>query len=400
MNPFQRIEACWCDPDDPLNPQSFPGLGLGAPSRFRKGFALLESNCFCLLPDPEAGQVGQGAPLQRALLNHQVVDGLGNGDGDARHIAAAALLSHLGLSLEGWLPCHGRPMLATEVVLMQTAAQGCHLRSPILGCLCPLWRFEAIQVRSYKRRCGPLPRGKSPWLGFGSSATTLKSSCFRLFDRLPSTHPPLRCLVVEDQVLMGELLVAMVQTESVVGSVRMAKSVQEARIQIDRSVPDLLILDLALPDGNGQEVALHLLKFNQNPSIILLSAQLQDFKCEPSLLPHILATVEKTKAYKELSHALKELGDSLNKQTERTCLSKQVSKMTPREQDVFLLIGAGNTTRQIAEQLRINSSTVDTHRKAIAQHLGTSGSDLVRQAAIHSYRLQQYPTSDPSNRDS
>ena len=199
---------------------------------------------------------------------------------------------------------------------------------------------------------------------------------------------------------MGELLVAMVQTESVVGSVRMAKSVQEARIQIDRSVPDLLILDLALPDGNGQEVALHLLKFNPNPSIILLSAQLQDFKCEPSLLPHIHATVEKTKAYKELSHALKELGDSLNKQTEPTCLSKQVAKMTPREKDVFLLIGAGNTTRQIAEQLRINSSTVDTHRKAIAQHLGTSGSDLVRQAAIHSYRLQQYPTSDPSNRDS
>ena len=74
--------------------------------------------------------------------------------------------------------------------------------------------------------------------------------------------------------------------------------------------------------------------------------------------------------------------------------------MTPREQDVFLLIGAGNTTRKIAEQLEISSSTVDSHRKAIAQHLGTSGSDLVRQAAIHSYRLQQYPTSDPSNRDS
>ena len=77
---------------------------------------MLESNGFCLLLDPEAGQVGEGAPLHRALLNHQVVDGLGNGDGDARDIAAAALLSHLGLSLEGWLPCHGGPVIATEVV--------------------------------------------------------------------------------------------------------------------------------------------------------------------------------------------------------------------------------------------------------------------------------------------
>ena len=101
MTPFQRIEVCWCEPDDPLNPQSSPGLGLGAPSRFRSGFALLESNGFCLLLDPEAGKVGEGAPLQRALLNHQVVDGLGNGDGDARDIAAAALLSNLGFSLEG-----------------------------------------------------------------------------------------------------------------------------------------------------------------------------------------------------------------------------------------------------------------------------------------------------------
>lgn len=116
MTPFQRIRACWCEPVDPLNPQSSRGLGLGAPSCFRNGFALLESNGFCLLLDPEAGQVGEGAPLHRALLNHQVVDGLGNGDGDARDIAAAALLSHLGLSLEGWLPCHGGPVIATEVV--------------------------------------------------------------------------------------------------------------------------------------------------------------------------------------------------------------------------------------------------------------------------------------------
>ena len=145
---------------------------MGAVSRFRKGFALLCGNGFCLLLDPEAGQVGEGAPLRYALLEHQVVDGLGNGDGDARDVAAAGLLSHLGLCSERWLVCHGEPVFLN---LYQSAAESCHLRSLGLGSLSPRWCFDAIQVPSFKRRCGPLPPGEGHWLGLGNFSITLKS---------------------------------------------------------------------------------------------------------------------------------------------------------------------------------------------------------------------------------
>jgi DNA-binding NarL/FixJ family response regulator len=204
-----------------------------------------------------------------------------------------------------------------------------------------------------------------------------------------AVQPALHCLLVEDHMLMAELLTAMLQTSPVVGPIKTARSVCEAKRQIDQLLPDLLILDLALPDGNGQKVALHLLKRHPSPYIILLSAQLQDFCCEPELLPHIHATVEKTAAYKELSHALNQISTSLEQKNEITSISNGFIKMSAREQEVFMLIGTGKKTREIADYLHISSSTVESHRKAIVQHLDASGAELVRLAAIFKYHTDK-----------
>jgi DNA-binding NarL/FixJ family response regulator len=196
------------------------------------------------------------------------------------------------------------------------------------------------------------------------------------------------CLLVEDQTLMAELLRSMLQTSPQVGVIRLARSVEEACRLIDRLPPDLLILDLGLPDGDGQQVALHLLKHHPAPRIILLSAELHDFQCDPSLLPHIHASVDKTSAYKELLLALNALNPGLNNSAVEESIQGRISTLSIRELDVFLLIGQGKSNREIATVLIVSVSTVESHRKAIAQHLGRSGADLVRLAAVHLYRTQ------------
>jgi two-component system nitrate/nitrite response regulator NarL len=69
--------------------------------------------------------------------------------------------------------------------------------------------------------------------------------------------------------------------------------------------------------------------------------------------------------------------------------------LSVRELEVFLLIGQGKSNREIATVLILSVSTVESHRKAIAQHLGRSGADLVRLAAVHLYRTQNEPGVPP-----
>jgi DNA-binding CsgD family transcriptional regulator len=59
-----------------------------------------------------------------------------------------------------------------------------------------------------------------------------------------------------------------------------------------------------------------------------------------------------------------------------------------REQEVFLLIGSGKSSRIIASYLNISLLTVESHRKAISRKLGSSGAELVRLAALHLYKTQ------------
>ena len=68
---------------------------------------------------------------------------------------------------------------------------------------------------------------------------------------------------------------------------------------------------------------------------------------------------------------------------------KNVSMISAREQEVYLLIGAGLSSKEIAEKLYISPSTVESHRKGIAKHLSLSGTDLVRHAAVQVYRTEK-----------
>ena len=199
----------------------------------------------------------------------------------------------------------------------------------------------------------------------------------------------LKCLIVEDQILFADLLSGMLQASAVIGSVHTVNNIKQAEQWIDRGAPDILILDLVLPDGNGQEVGLHLIKSHPSPAIILLSSQLDDFVCEAELLPHVHAVINKTSAYKELAEAIGSFARErhLNDNLETSLANFKL--MSPREQEVFVLIGKGKKSSEIRSILNISISTVESHRKSIAQCLGTSGADLVRIAAVYCYKAEQ-----------
>ena len=134
--------------------------------------------------------------------------------------------------------------------------------------------------------------------------------------------------------------------------------------------PDLLILDLALPDGDGLEVAEALAQRHTQAKVVVLSGQAASFVCPAPLRPWVCGVVYKTAAFQQLQRVLK------------SCLQHQPPQLTARQQEIYGLIGQGLSNKEIARAAGLSVATVETHRKQIAQKLGVSGAELVRQAAL------------------
>ena len=196
----------------------------------------------------------------------------------------------------------------------------------------------------------------------------------------------LRCVIVEDHRMVAELVSTMlgVSKDLPIQIVATAGTVAEGIAACEQHRPDLLILDLALPDGRGQAIARALVAINPHAKIIVLSGQASTFVCPAFLNGHIHAVVAKTQAFDVLQAALRSLtGTGEASQGEATGSTKQPKAARPltlREREILLLVGQGMRTKQIAERLKISGHTVQAHRKSIAAKLGTRGAHLTLQA--------------------
>jgi DNA-binding NarL/FixJ family response regulator len=191
----------------------------------------------------------------------------------------------------------------------------------------------------------------------------------------PSAQAPLTCVVVEDQRMFLQLLVGMLHTQpglAVVGTADTAAAGIEACLQ---HRPDLLILDLSLPDQPGHTVAEALHRVHPDARLIVLSAQASSFVCPPSLQTMLHAVVDKIEAYDTLGAELNELIDPQVEPRQR---------LTFREGEVLRLIGQGLSNNQIAEVLQLSVHTVETHRRNLSGKLGFKGAELVRYATLQS----------------
>ena len=186
---------------------------------------------------------------------------------------------------------------------------------------------------------------------------------------------PLRCLIVEDQVMFLELLQRLLEGQLGLEVVATASSAATGIAACRLHRPDLLILDLSLADGDGLPVLAALAQWCPRARAVVLSAQAAGFVCPEALEPLLLGVVDKTATFVTLLRVLQELLPGA--EPGRTALS-----LTPAQQRIYALIGLGLSNKQIASRLALSVATVETHRKAITRRLGLSGAELVRSAAL------------------
>jgi len=193
-----------------------------------------------------------------------------------------------------------------------------------------------------------------------------------------------RIVVADDHPLFREALVQLITQEEDLICCAETDSAHSTHVEVTAHKPDLLLLDLRLRDGD----ALDLIKTLriQFPSLLILVLSQHDegLYAERVLRAGAKGYVMKQEVASEVRSAIRAiLNGQLHVSRKMSIIAlhrliearpgsgaTNVDALSDRELQVFQLLGAGRSTRQVAEQLHINFKTVETYRENLKHKLG------------------------------
>jgi two-component system response regulator NreC len=207
----------------------------------------------------------------------------------------------------------------------------------------------------------------------------------------------IRILVADDHGVLRAGLRALLNAEPDMKVVSDASDGAEAlQLAISRR-PDVVLLDISMPDDTGIEVTRRLRGACPETRILILTVHEDETLLREAIRAGAAGYIVKRAIESELINAIRAVhrGDHyvhpsmthalLGEEPPPTSADEElVEQLTPREIDVLRLIAQGYTNRQAAEILSISVRTVETHRANIMGKLDAQGRvDLVRYAQEH-----------------
>jgi len=203
---------------------------------------------------------------------------------------------------------------------------------------------------------------------------------------------PIRLLLVEDHSVMREALGILLGTDNDFEIVGEACNGRETMPLVEQTVPDVVVMDVNMPELNGIEATRQLHERFPNVKVVGLSIHEKGGMVAEMLNAGARGYVPKNAATEELRAAIHTvMGGKLYVspsvlsfllEAERsTGENNAFQLLSVREREVLQLLAEGDTTKEIADKLFLSVPTVHTHRQHLMQKLGARGiADLVRYA--------------------
>jgi DNA-binding NarL/FixJ family response regulator len=204
-----------------------------------------------------------------------------------------------------------------------------------------------------------------------------------------------RVLLAEDQRLMRSGLVTMIGLQAdmeIVGEADNGRSAVELAQTLS---PDIVLMDITMPELNGIDATQQIAALNSPPKIIVLSLHSDQRHVTDALKAGASGYVVKDSSLEELVLAIRAVGQGrvyLSPQVAvgvlhdyRRCVpgsaSPDFATLSAREREVLQLIAEGKSTKAIASALYVSKKTIDTHRAHILTKLHASSvAELVKHA--------------------
>lgn len=204
----------------------------------------------------------------------------------------------------------------------------------------------------------------------------------------------MRVLLVEDHTLVREGLRLLLEEMGNIAVVGQATDGLQALSLAEQLQPDLVILDVSLPNLNGLEAASRLRSMARPPEIIMLSQHNRIEYVVQALRAGARAYVLKDAVVDELARAFAAIRagerylshqlpiDLIEERLQQPSeIGSPIELLTSREREVLQLVVEGNTNRAIAHELSISIKTVEKHRFNVMEKLGVRDvTGLVRMA--------------------
>lgn len=216
----------------------------------------------------------------------------------------------------------------------------------------------------------------------------------------------LSLLIVDDHAIFREGLRALLDMEEDFVVVGEASRGDEAVAMVADLPPDVILLDLHLPDGNGADFCRELLRVSPRSKVLILSAYENDQEVSAALISGASGYVLKTVGGERLADNIRSIyrGEVLLAPTVAAKVVRQLSRLreeagrqeealevlTPREREVFFLASRGLKNAEIATELYLSEKTIKTHLRNIYNKL-----NLASKAELRLFAVKMGLTSEP-----
>jgi DNA-binding NarL/FixJ family response regulator len=192
----------------------------------------------------------------------------------------------------------------------------------------------------------------------------------------------LRVMIVEDHALVRAGMRALLEKIDGIDVVSAVGDGWEAVKAVQTDAPDLVLMDIAMPELNGLDATSRIVKESPATRVILLSMHANEEYLQQALQSGALGYLLKGAELAELELAIKTVsrGESyltpaVAKYAIEAYREKSdgptgpLAKLSMRQREILQLIAEGHTTKDIAQRLNVSVKTVETHRAHLMERL-------------------------------
>jgi DNA-binding NarL/FixJ family response regulator len=212
----------------------------------------------------------------------------------------------------------------------------------------------------------------------------------------------IKVILVDDHVIVRDGIKALISDEANINIITEASSASELAGKLEVYRPDVILMDINLPDSNGIEITRELKESRPEIKILILSMHMEEDFIVNAIEAGAKGYLPKTTSKKELISAINTIssGEDYFNETISNILIKSYVKraqtpkkveekaidLTRREKEIITLFALGMSNKEIADKLFISIRTVESHKNNIMNKLELKSTvDLVKFALKNNY---------------
>ncbi len=204
-----------------------------------------------------------------------------------------------------------------------------------------------------------------------------------------------KILIVDDHPMVREGLAMRISSQRDLTVCGEAATEDEALAMVEKTQPDLMLVDISLKDGNGIDVIKRVKCEYPSVKMLVVSGYQESLYAERALRAGASGYLNKQESNDKVLEAIRTViagkryvSPQITQRLVDQALGREdetktpIDRLTTRELDIFRMIGEGLSSSVIADKLFISTHTIDTHRENIKRKLAIKSAGELTRAAV------------------